>query len=494
MNILLISMPDIHPFFRTWKMTTPSLALSSIAGNLDSRHKVGIADLVLKRKNVRKAVLEALELTNPKIVGLTAMSFQYDTAIRVAKLIKETNPGIKIAVGGYHATLMYNDISNSPDSRYLDFIIRGEADIGFNELAGSLEDGRSLSNIDGLSFKNNGAFVHNRPRTLADLGEIKFPNRSVRIWKGYHSFGTPFDTIESSRGCVLNCSFCSIRQMYGQSFRKYDISRVIKDIELAKNAGARCLFFTDDNITLDVRRFETLIDRIIECGHNDITYIIQASSAGISSSAELARKMAKGGFRFVFLGVESFSNDNLTVLKKGSVANSSLEAIKLLRENDIHVTGGLIIGNPNDTRESIENNYKLARDAGVSSIYDQILTPYLKTEIRGELLSQKLVTNKNNFKLYSGHFANVKTKYLSDTDLNRIKYEMVQKYSPCFVDGVISWRKTVMRHYLWFVLKLIPFGIVNYITVKMRKLYRNDENFFLSDYKRCIDENIFDIF
>lgn len=493
MNILLMSMPDIHPFFRTWKMMTPNLALSSIAGNLDERHSVGIADLVLKRKNVRKAVLEALKKVKPDVVGLTAMSFQYDSAIRIARLIKGIDPRTKIAIGGYHATLMYENLADSPDSKYLDFIFRGEADTSFNELIDKMESGLPLDSVGGISYRENGSFRHNRSRALADLNDIKFPNRKARIWKGYHAFGTPYDAVESSRGCVLDCSFCSIRQMYGRSFRKYDISRIIRDIENAKRVGARCLFFTDDNITLDVGRFERMLDRIIECGHNDITYIIQASSAGISSSEELPRKMARAGFRFVFLGVESFSRDNLSTLKKGDITEKSISAIRMLRENDIHVIGGLIIGNPDDTCEGIEENYRSATSSGVSSVYDQILTPYLKTEIREELLEQDLVTNKDNYKLYSGHFANVRTRHLSSADLDRIKYRMVQKYSPCFMEGVARWRKTVFKHYFWYVLKLIPFGIKNYLSCKLKKLYLDDEKFFLNDHKRCIDENVFNV-
>lgn len=486
-------MPDIHPFFRTWKAMTPSLALSSIAGNIDKRHFVAIADLVLKRKNVRGAVQDAVRKTEPDVVGLSAMSFQYETAVKIAKMLRAINPRIIIVIGGYHATLMYENIGASENSKYFDFILRGESDRSFGELIDCIENARPQDSVHGLSYKRNGAFIHNKARALEELGGLEFPNRSARLWRGYHFFGTSFDTIESSRGCVLNCSFCSIRQMYGNSFRKYDISRVLEDIRRAKKAGARCLFFTDDNITLDVRRFENLIDRVIESGHNDLTYVIQASTAGICSSAELAKKMARGGFRFVFLGIENFSGDNLSALKKGNIREKSIEAIRMLRANDVHVAGGLIIGNPEDTMESIEDNYRFARSLGVSSIYDQILTPYLKTEIRDELMGQGLVTNSDNFKLYSGHFANVRTKHLSSDELDRIKYKMVQKYSPTFLEGVIKWRRTVLRHYLWFVLKLVPFGIVNYVSTLIKKMYLNEEKFFLKDYKRCIGENVFNL-
>ena len=92
MNILLMSMPDIFPFHRTNNIQCPNLALASIAGNLDSRHKVEIANLILKRKNVKRAVEKALKKTNPDLVGLSAMTFQYDTAFRIARHIKSISP------------------------------------------------------------------------------------------------------------------------------------------------------------------------------------------------------------------------------------------------------------------------------------------------------------------------------------------------------------------------------------------------------------------
>lgn len=493
MRVLLMSMPDIFPFSRPWKMLAPSLALSSIAGNLDERHTVGIADLVLKRKDVKRAVVEALERTRPEVVGITAMTFQYDTAIKIARLIKNTDPKIKIVIGGYHATLMYKDIADREDSKCLDFMVRGEGDLIFNELLDKLESGGPLNSVNGLSYKDNEIFVHNKARELEELNSIKLPNRKVRIWKGYHFFGSPYDMIESSRGCTLGCSFCSIRQMYGRSFRKYDISRVLEDIERAKEAGVHTLFFTDDNITLDINRFEELADRIIERRHNDLTYVIQASSAGISSSLKLVKKMSEAGFRFVFLGIENISKKNLSALKKGDIAEKSVKAIKMLLDNDIIVIGGLIIGNPDDDHESIEENYRFVNSTGVSSIYDQILTPYLKTEIREELLQQGLVTNTDNYKLYNGQFANVRTKHLSDMDLDFIKFKMVQKYSPSLLGGIVRKHRLLIKNYTKFTLKLLPFAVKSFLSIKIKNFYKNENQLFIDDYKRCINENVFNV-
>ena len=92
--------------------------------------------------------------------------------------------------------------------------------------------------------------------------------------------------IQNAAGRIIETS------MYGKTFRKFEIQRVIRDLENAKRNGTRVLFFADDNITLDVSNFEHLCDEIIRNGLNDLIFITQVSSQGLSSSERLAEKMA----------------------------------------------------------------------------------------------------------------------------------------------------------------------------------------------------------
>ncbi len=492
MNILLMSMPDISPFYRPWKILSPALGIASIAGNLDNRHKIGLADLVLKRKNLKKAVDQAIKHMNPDLVGLSAMTFQFDSAVRIARYLKAVAPRVKIALGGYHATVMFQEISESPDAGFFDFIFRGESESSFRAMVDALERKGDLASIPGLSFKQNDQFIHNPKSELEDLKQIAPPARQSRIWKGYHKFGMHFDTIESSRGCYMNCSFCSIRQMYGKSFRTYDISRVIEDIKFAKSLNTRSLFFTDDNLTLDVEHFSELLDQIIAHKHNDLTYSIEASSSGIVRSEKLVKKMSQAGFRFIFLGIENVSQKNLISLKKGDILEKSIQAIRMLKQHGLYVVALMIMGNPEDDFERIEENYKFAHKMGVA-IHDQILTPYLKTELRDELLAQDLIVNSKDYKMYNGHFANVRTKHLSAEELDRIKYRMVQRYSGSHLK--ISWemRKQVPKEILFFGLKRIPSISINLVNQRFQQAVMKEEKRFRLDYQRCIQENHFNL-
>src|SRR5262249_49883941 len=148
----------------------------------------------------------------------------------------------------------------------VDYIIRGEGEITFHELVRAIEDHAALNWIAGLSYRADDRWFHNSDRDVHSLenGEIRLPNRSARVLDGYTFLGKQVDVIETSRGCTFDCSFCSIIEMRGRNFKTYSFQRVLNDIRDARDHGARAIFIVDDNITLNVRRFEALCQEIID--------------------------------------------------------------------------------------------------------------------------------------------------------------------------------------------------------------------------------------
>ena len=431
MRIVLISMPDTVPQFtdKTWR--APSLAMSNIAGNLEG-HDVHIADLILRKSTLKQSLEEVLCDYKPELVGLSSMSFQFKSAKKIANFIKCHNANIKIAFGGYHSTLMYEEICSSGDGEHFDFVIRGEGEMTFKALVDSLEKNGDPADIKGLSYKVNGTFHHNEPRPLEDLENIKLPNRKVRIWNNYTFNGKKLDMVESSRGCTMTCKFCSINRMYGRSFRKYKIERIIKDISNAREQGAGYIAFADDNITLDIKRFVELAQAIIDAGHNEINYIVQASSTGIASSPSLVKKMSQAGFKIVFLGIENVSKKNLALMSKGDIVEKTKKAVELLHKNDILIVGGMILGHAEDNEKEIEENYAFFDKLDIDFFGEQIITPYPKTLMREEMIKEGLVTNMYDITKYNGYWANVKTKYLSSDELQFLRWKYKRKYSTFF--------------------------------------------------------------
>ncbi|MCB7128836.1 MAG: radical SAM protein [Candidatus Brocadiales bacterium] len=426
MKILLFSMPDMVPELRSWQ--APNLALSSITGNTKG-HEINMVDLVLLRGRLKENIKGLLNDHKPDLIGLTAMSFQFHTASRIATFVKGLNPDVKTVLGGYHATLMSEEIAKEGKAEPFDFIIRGEGDLSFGELLQAIEGKARYEDIKGLSFSRDGSFIHNAPRPLEDLSKIAIPNRTNRLLKGYAFGTTQLDVVETSRGCTMPCNFCSMNQMYGRSFRTYPIERVIKDIANAKKQGAKYLAITDDNVCLNIKRLEELCDAIISAGHNDVSYVVQASSVGMSSSERLIEKMARAGFEMVFLGVENVSKRNLEKMKKGDILDKTKRAIEYLHKYNILIIGGLIIGHSEDREEDIAQNYEFFDKHDLDFFSDQIITPYPKTGMREELLRENLITNPHNFRKYNGFWANVRTKHLSSDELQFLKWKYRRKYS-----------------------------------------------------------------
>jgi len=441
---LLLAMPNsIVKFDVATKV--PNLGLISIAGNVDSSIcDVKVADLVLVKQKAEEYVLKFLRIHQPDLVGLSCMSFQYSTAIKLAKLVKEYDKKILTVFGGYHPTLMYDEIARASDSEYVDFIIRGEGEITFNELVHAINSNISFDftsklkskqnlgydKIAGLSYKNNGSFHHNPPRELIDLNTLQFPRRDVRLLKkGFHVFGVPLDAIETSRGCTHSCKFCSISRMYGRNFRRYKIERILQDIKNVQAYGAKAAAIVDDNITLDVKRFEEICEAIIDARLNDMHYFIQASTRGIASNEKLAQKMGDAGVKLVFLGIESVTQASLNFLGKShAVEHDTVKAVNYLKDNGIIIVGGFIVGNPDDNEEALWDTFRLSQKLGIDVPIFFILTPHAKTEIREELLAEGLVTNPDDFSRYHGFAANIKTKHLTTQQLNDIVLQMYEAY------------------------------------------------------------------
>jgi len=288
--------------------------------------------------------------------------------------------------------------------------------------------------VAGLSFQSGAGFTHNPDRPVSGLAgdALRLPNRDARVLKGYTMVGRQIDVVETSRGCTFDCSFCSIIEMRGRNFHTYDFDRVLADIRDARAHGARAIFLVDDNITLNVRRFEALCRAIIEAGLNDLHFTVQAMTSAIANHGRtLAPLMRQAGFRYVFLGIENILAEDLEFLRaeaknrrRGdgtSGGNAAVTAIEYLHQNKMYVVGGLIVGNPQDTRESIEANLDFVRRY-VDVPYIQHPTPYPRTPMTKAFREQGLIINER-LEEYDGTTAVVRTAYLESDEIEFLRWQ-----------------------------------------------------------------------
>jgi anaerobic magnesium-protoporphyrin IX monomethyl ester cyclase len=121
LNILLLSMPDSFEHMPTIGIRMPNGALSSLAGNIDRHHRVAIADLILAQRAVRATVERLVREWQPDLVGLSVMTFQRKTALRLIHLVRALRPGVRCVVGGYDPSLApepFTNMSGNPEQKY----------------------------------------------------------------------------------------------------------------------------------------------------------------------------------------------------------------------------------------------------------------------------------------------------------------------------------------------------------------------------------------
>ena len=456
MRVLLLSMPDYFEHMAPVAIRMPNGALTSLAGNVDDHHRVAVADLILSHRQVRETIHRLFSEFDPEAVGLSVMTFQRRTAQRIIDLARTLKPGVKIVVGGYDPSLA----PEAYEGMGVDYIVRGEGEVTFRELVRALERGGGFESICGLSHREGDRWFHNPARPVHRLedGEIRLPNRAARILQGYTLLGRQVDVVETSRGCTYDCSFCSIIQMRGRNFYTYSFQRVLDDIRDARDHGARTIFLVDDNITLNVRRFEALCNAIIEARLNKLDYFVQAMTSSIASQGEtLAPLMRRAGFRYVFLGIENILDDDLQFLRAAAKnaarengskrGNATLKAIEWLHRNKMYVVGGLIVGNPDDTRESIEANLAFARRY-VDWPYIQHPTPYPRTPMTEEFRQRGLITNER-LEEYDGTTAVVRTEHVPAEEIEYLRWKAERWMKVRHLPAALS-------HDPWFVVRHAP--------------------------------------
>jgi len=413
-------MPDVVPIvIHEAAVHLPNHGIACVGGNIDAEHDVFLIDLIRKRRSIKKYLSRVLNRIKPDLVGLSAMAWQFDTCTRIAHLVKELLPEVKIMVGGYHATLMYEETAASPEAGWIDFLIRGEGEEACRRLVNSLAGGESLADIPSLSYKKDGIFVHNSPGENLDLSSLRLPIRDKRrLTGGYHVLHSKIELLETSRGCTRSCNFCSMKHMYGRTFRTYPIERVLADIDdIYYNNRTKFIFITDDNMVLQPDRVIELCDAIVARKYDGLRLVVQADCVSMAKNESMVAKMAEAGFCSIFLGIENGSKKNLNVADKHSIVEYVRKAIENCHKYGMMVIGGLIFGFPEDDQDSIRENYEFFKDIGADAAYCQLLTPYPKTGMRRIFLDQGLITNRTDYKRYNGMWANVKTRYLAAEQL-----------------------------------------------------------------------------
>jgi anaerobic magnesium-protoporphyrin IX monomethyl ester cyclase len=305
------------------------------------------------------------------------------------QITKKINPDTKTVIGGQHFTALADETLREYQS--VDYIIRGEGEITLTELVKRINNDSSLSDVLGLSYRNNGDIVHNPDRALIhDLDALPHPGyKFVEDHMGKYYFSlmaekdTRFAIVESSRGCSHNCSYCTQWCFWDSRQRFKSPQRVADEIEqVYSEYGSRFFWLTDDNLVLGPR-IDTLAEELIQRGLSDeITWFCQARCDSIVENKDLIPKLRKAGNIWMLVGFDSPNPETLKSFKRGGINQTNAKkATKLLRENNIFCQGTFIIGERKDTHESISALREYANQLDPDIATFMALTPFPGTEI-----------------------------------------------------------------------------------------------------------------
>jgi anaerobic magnesium-protoporphyrin IX monomethyl ester cyclase len=314
-------------------------------------------------------IKEEIQKRKPDIVGIAGpFSCQIENSLIISDLTKQVDPKILTVVGGPHVTTVPQGFLE--EAKNVDLAVVGEGEYAMLEIAQYFEGKKQLKDIKGIAYRQDGNVVVNQPRPfIENLDELPYPayhlvdmeqylsNKKI----GYRSFQDRAISMITSRGCPFNCCFCAVHLHMGQGFRAHSASYVLNHIQyVVDNFKVKNIFFEDDNLTLDLKRFEDICDGIIE-RKIKIGWETPNGVRADCLNLNLLRKMKQSGCNSVFVGVESGDQQILdNVICKSLDLNRVVEFAKNSKDIGLKTGAFYIIGFPGETKANMQRTVDFA--------------------------------------------------------------------------------------------------------------------------------------
>ena len=277
--------------------------------------------------------------------------------------------GVPVMIGGFHVSGMLAMVGLTAD-------LRQAMSDGLILVAGEVEGGRLPGIVEDL-LRNRAEPLYNFLNPTPDLAELPIPRLSKDDFK---RFASPFSTLDTGRGCVFTCDFCTIINVQGRTMRCRDPQQVVEFVRRSYHEAAvsHC-FFTDDNIARNPRWRELFagLIKLREEEHIPFTFMMQSDLA--------ARKIPPGDFfvlasragcNQVFFGVESVNRDNLRSQEKfQNQVTEYKDLVAHCHSLGIACHAGYILGLPFDTPETLQRDIGELQRMSFDSASFYILSP-----------------------------------------------------------------------------------------------------------------------
>ena len=376
MRVLLI-----NPHYPISETPAPPLGLAFLAGFLlKSKIEVHILDFAVIPWN-NETLEKEIKAFKPDIVGSTAVTMNFDAAVRILRTSKQIDPDIVTVCGGPHASFEATEALTH--HHHLDVIVIGEGEQTLLDLVRCVEKKKSFEPVAGIAYREGNRVHRTIARPPVDINSLPLPARHLLPLGRYKALGLPL-TLTTSRGCPYKCSFCIGRKMGGPAVRYREPKRVVDELEQIASLGFNQVNIADDLFTANHRHCRDICDEILRRG---LSIKWTAFARVDTVSEEVLLKMKAAGCKAVSFGVESANPGILKTIRKGISPRQVVEAVNLCLDTEITPYASFILGLPGETSETLQQTVQFARDLqsmGVAYGY-HLLAPFPGTEIRETL-------------------------------------------------------------------------------------------------------------
>jgi anaerobic magnesium-protoporphyrin IX monomethyl ester cyclase len=330
---------------------------------------------------------EIIKQNQPDVVLATAITPMIYQAQRTLEIAKEAIPGVVTVLGGIHPTFMYAQVlSESPT---IDYIVRGEGEEIVVELLKAIEAGtdkQDRRNIQGLAFLEDGKLVATPARPVIEDLDTLTPDWSLLEWDKY--IYTPLNCRVAvpnfARGCPFTCRFCS-QWKFWRKYRVRDPKKFVDELEiLVRDYKVGFFILADEEPTIHRKKFIALCEELI-ARKLPVHWGINTRVTDILRDRELLPMFRKAGLVHVSLGTEAAAQLKLDRFRKETTIEQNKLAIKLLKDAGMVAEAQFIMGLENETKETVEETYRLAQDWKPDMANWNMYTPWPFAELFEEL-------------------------------------------------------------------------------------------------------------
>lgn len=327
---------------------------------------------------------DALEDLAADVFGFSTICSTYPFTLRLAQRVRESHPGSCIMLGGPQASVV--DVATLEHFPFIDFIVRGEAEVTLVQLLDAVSRSTSFEDLPGISYRKAQNVVRNpNAPVIEDLDSLPMP--------AFHLFPHLKESlsapIEAGRGCPFACSFCSTNDFFRRRFRMKSPDVLVQQMrEIKKVYGIGSFELTHDMFTVDRSKVVSFCETVLRSGER-LSWSCSARTDCIDD--ELISLMARAGCNGIFFGIDTGSDRMQALIHKRLDLNEADDRIRCANRNGIDTTVSMIGAYPEETKEDLRGTVRFLGNSlryHSAEVQLHLLAPLAETPITTQYQDQ----------------------------------------------------------------------------------------------------------